>query len=168
MAYSHWRLGHRADADTLYLKAIAVMAAGLGDSHPWTAVTRTNLARVRLESGRTAEAAALARRSLDDLTTAFPVGHSYTARPALLLAEIALDRGRPEEAAQLIARADTLTAASPPAGGDRVAVGLLMARGLRRAGHGTRANALLDSLQALVSGAGSPAPDLLARIAAAR
>jgi serine/threonine-protein kinase len=168
MAYSHWRLGHRADADTLYLKAIAVMAAGLGDSHPWTAVTRTNLARVRLESGRTAEAAALARRSLDDLTTAFPVGHSYTARPALLLAEIALDRGRPEEAAQLIARADTLTAASPPAGGDRVAVGLLMARGLRRAGHGARANALLDSLQALVSGAGSPAPDLLARIAAAR
>lgn len=168
MAYSRWRLGDRAAADTLYREAIAVMAAGLGESHPWTAVTRTNLARVRLESGHADEAEALARRSLDDLGSAFPGGHVYTARPLLLLAEIALDRDHPEEATPLLARADSLTAGTPPAGGDRVAIGLLNARHLRQSGHGARAAAVLDSLETLVLDVGRPAPDLLARIAAAR
>jgi serine/threonine-protein kinase len=168
MAYCRWRLGEREAAVPLYHEAIKVMAAGLGDSHPWTAATRNNLARVRLELGHVDEAEALARQSLTDLESAFPAGHAYTARPLTLLAEIALGRGDLVGAGPLIARADTMTLASPAAGGDRVAVGLLTARRLRLTGHEAQADAMLDSLQALVAAAPRPSTDLLARITAAR
>ncbi|MBK6733908.1 MAG: hypothetical protein IPG61_07415 [bacterium] len=123
---------------------------------------------MRLELGHVNEAEALARQSLTDLESAFPGGHAYTARPLTLLAEIALERGDLGPAGVLIARADTLTGASPAAGGDRVAVGLLTARRLRLTGHKAQADAMLDSLQALVAAAPRPSADLLARITAAR
>jgi tetratricopeptide (TPR) repeat protein len=98
----------------LYLQALAVWEASLGKDHPAAAMGWSNLAELRKEQGRLAEAEAMHRRALALWENAFGGAHPSVGFGLRSLALLHEAQGRLAEAEAVCRRAEDILRNSLP------------------------------------------------------
>jgi Tetratricopeptide repeat len=96
--------GDLAGARPLFERALAIREKALGPEHPYTNLTRANLASLRLAEGMPTEGLALAEPALAAHEKALGAHHSWTKWSARVVATALDTLGRVEEAAKVRAR----------------------------------------------------------------
>ena len=100
-AYSLWDRAHYAEAEPLFLRALAIYEQQVGPEHLLVAYPLNNLASLYCEQGKYTEAELLFQRALHIWEQALGVHHPKTTETRKRLIALLHTMGQHEQAAQL-------------------------------------------------------------------